>query len=161
VCDKVFYFNFKEVSRSHNIFYLFLFMKFFFIIFLISRLMFWWRRCVNYLLLTSLPKPLFQSKKKDFIKRCVIFSSYFLLLLVNSFSSFVSFFARKTWPSLQGGQTGTEPEWARASLLGTSRFWGNGCGVARYGVITIFCKLKVMSKIKITVKISLLLVLVS
>jgi hypothetical protein len=51
-----------------------------------------------------------------------------------------------------GGQTGTEPEWARASLLGTSRFRGNGCGVARYGVITIFFKLKVMSQIKITVK---------
>jgi hypothetical protein len=119
VCDKVFYFNFKEVSRSHKIFHLVLFMNFFFIIFLISRLMFWWRRCVNYLLLTSLPKPLFQSKKKDFIKRCVIFSSYFLLLLVNSFSSFVSFFARKTWPSLQGGQTGRELLcWAHLDLGG-------------------------------------------
>ncbi len=39
-----------------------------------------------------------------------------------------------TWSSLQEGKTWTE--WDLASLLGTSRFWGDGCGVARCGVIT-------------------------
>jgi hypothetical protein len=56
-----------QLQRGKQISQHFLFIlihEFFFIIFIISRLMFWWRRCVNYLLLTSLPKPLFQSKKK-------------------------------------------------------------------------------------------------
>lgn len=39
-----------------------------------------------------------------------------------------------TWSSLQEGKTWTE--WDLASLLGTSRFWGDGCGVAGCGVIT-------------------------